>query len=439
MNIGQEQQILVEVGALEFCIDLNEVISIINPPKMVRLPAARGAFTRAFKYLDELGAAVSVRAKFELDERQDLQSGQLLLGRINERLAGFWFDKVVGIHKLGDDMQVYEDIQQLHLPVHEIDQLFVYKQRLIPHISLSGLLRFEQASAWKQWLETEKPEIERKLREAEQAEQARLEEQKQQKAEEELVRQAPMETPSSLSVEALYALMDEAGVVPTQTTMTEPEEAVADTAPDLQEAIESQIEAPEEAVTAESHMDEAELAIPSPSPEDDVSETIDAKTDSGYSLAVPVASVANHSVSSDKQASIQEERETETAAGEGEDDALFALEKKSEAYRQRMDAEQQVDLTEYQIIKVGDRGLIRLLRRWLRRLVWAGLLLVLVMLSVVTNDYVRQYGDPLERVYVESADGKPDWAASYAQGRRELGQYASYVVDVVRERLQEQK
>lgn len=436
MNIGQEQQILVEVGAMEFCIDLNEVISIITPPKMVRLPAARGAFTRAFKYLDELGAAVSVRAKFELEERQDLQSGQLLLGRINERLAGFWFDRVVGIHKLGDDMQVYDDTPQLQLPVSEVDQLFVYKQRLIPHISLSGLLRFNQATEWKQWLETEKPELERRMREAELAEQARLDAQKAEKEKLEPARQAPLQKPAPLTLEELYLLMDEAGVVVTASSESVEYQAARESIPESADVtvIAAEAVVTDSPVVEEVSVTEVETAAGiAPQPSGDEAGTT-SDVDQHYSLAVPVTGEEKASATGQVE---DEPAESRTAEPEG--DALFALEKKSEAYRQRMDAEQQVDLTDYQIIKVGDRGLIRWLRRWMRRLLMGSLLLLLVMLTVVTYDYVGLYGDPRERVYIQNAQGEVDWSASYAGGRDELKRYVGYIAKRVQQRLHRPK
>lgn len=436
MHIGQEQQILVEVGELEFCIDLNEVLSIISPPKMVRLPAARGAFTRAFKYLDELGAAVSMRAKFELDEREDMQSGQLLLGRINERLAGFWFDKVVGIHKLGEDMHVYDDMHKLRLPVSEIDQLFVYKQRLIPHITLSGLLRFEQASEWKQWLQTEKLEIEHALSEAKLAEQARIDAIKEHKAAEESAREAKhQELPPSrpLLVEELYALMDEAGIGP---VINEPEplEAEAGVTNGPGGEAETAFETQTSTEAAASVEDAVELSPLEPQPQETATSP-DSDEDQALSLAVPVdPEPVNSLIHNLVESHSETASETEADEDQSEDDAIFALEKKSEAYRQRMDAEQQVELKEYQIIKVGDRGWRRWLRRWLRRLLLTGLLLLLLMLAVVSNDYVRLYGDPVERVYIQTEAGEVDWAASYAAGSTELKRYGLYVVEVAQQR-----
>ncbi|MDH5183847.1 MAG: chemotaxis protein CheW [Gammaproteobacteria bacterium] len=442
MKIGQEQQILVEVGALEFCIDLNEVLSIINPPKMVRLPAARGAFTRAFKYQDELGAAVSMRAKFELDERQDMQSGQLLLGRINDRLAGFWFDKVVGILKLGDDIQVYEDIDHLSLPSPEIDQLFIYKQRLIPHISLSGLLRFEQPAELKQWLKIDKPELERLLQEAAQA---RVDALNKQKNEEELAKRKAFDDapPAAMALEEFYALMDEAGV-----GIGLGEEAVFES----EQVVESELSTSENMVVAS--VPEA-VAGPESLPEPEAGVEIEpvdglaadrnnspveepaAVPDNEVPLAIPVsaepdATVIQHLLQTQIQAT--EESEAKSTQNQPQDDAMFALEKKGAAYRQRMDAEQELDLTEYQIIKVGDHGLIRRLRRWLRRLILSFFLLGLVVAGMAGVEYVELHGNPVERVIIQTASGDVDWGKTYTAGTHELKRYAAYVVDYVQRR-----
>lgn len=432
MNIGQEQQILVEVGALEFCIDLNEVLSIISPPQMVRLPAARGSFTRAFKYLDELGAAVSIRAKFELHERQDMQSGQLLLSRINERLAGFWFDKIVGILKVGDDLQVYEDFEGLKRPSPVLDQLFVYKQRLIPHVALFGLLHFEQASEWKHWAEIDKPELERLLREAEQA---RLDEEAGIKLAKELANRGQKDIPPQpMDVDELYELMDDAGV---EAETGEKELSTAEYTPDIEAArsvaavdspdvVEEVVQVPDSQAgldpTADPTGDAQNAHIEEPEPD------TDSNTDATVTYGLMQTSTTEGPEARDNG-----------DASELQEDALFSLERKSEALRQRMDSEQEVDLSEYQIIKVGDKGLLKGLRRWLRRLVLISLLMVLAAVSMVGVEYVNLHGNPIYRIVIQAENGEVDWARSYAEGTSELKRFSLHVKEFVQAQLQRQE
>lgn len=429
MNIGQEQQILVEVGALEFCIDLNEVLSIISPPKMVRLPAARGSFTRAFKYLDELGAAVSIRAKFELDERQDMQSGQLLLSRINERLAGFWFDKIVGILKVGDDLQVYEDFEGLNRPSPVLDQLFVYKQRLIPHVTLFGLLHFEQASEWKHWAEIDKPELERLLREAEQA---LLDEETGIKLAKELANRGQEDIPPQpMDVDELYELMDDAGV---EAGAGEKELSTAEYTPDVEAARSvASVDSPDVVEEVVQGADSQAGLDPTAEPTGDAQnahiEEPEQDTDSNTDATVTYGLM---------QTSTTEEPEARDNGNVNElqEDALFSLERKNEALRQRMDSEQEVDLSEYQIIKVGDKGLLKGLRRWLRRLVLISLLMVLAAVSMVGVEYVNLHGNPIDRIVIQAENGEVDWARSYAEGTSELKRFSLYVKEFVQAQLQ---
>lgn len=446
MKIGQEQQILVEVGALEFCIDLNEVLSIINPPKMARLPAARGAFTRAFKYQDELGAAVSMRLKFEMDEREDLQSGQLLLGRLNERLAGFWFDKVIGILKQGDELKVYEDFDQLGLPSPEIDQLFVYKQRLLPHVTMSGLLSFQKAAEWIQWLNTEKPELERRL----QAEaQAQIDALNEQKAQDELARLKQQEElpPRPVEVEEIYALMDEAGIV---NASRETEESDAEIISESELTIGVSDNSASQLIDVPGSLANVELepVVDGGAEIESAVETTEEKPqheqesefDCSLPLAVPVSSDVTSPVTNGLiQTEAAEEQISEVAEDEAQDDARFSLEKKSQAYRQRMDAEQDVELTDYQIIKVGDKGLIRRLRRWLRRLFLLFLLLLLTAAAMAGKEYLQLHGNPVDRVVVHNDSAEIDWHRSYAEGRKEAKRFADHFVGFVQKRVPQLK
>ena len=426
MEIGQEQQILVEVGTLEFCVDLNEVLSIITPPKMVRLPGARGAFIRAFKYLDELGAAVSMRVTFELEEREDMQSGQILLGRLNGRLAGFWFDKVVSILKLGDKLSVYEPQQALDLPCPDIDQLFVYQHRIIPHISLAALLRFKQAADWKQWLQTDKPLLEHRLLEAE-VEASALADAAAAEAEAEAqpdVQHAPPAIPA-MELDELYALMDAAGVraepVAKQLDSLSGEDVsvtsiVDETIPDTE--LESDPVAPDEPLQADEPAQEQEESMPSMPPEP--------------ALAVPV-SPSNDNALSRGMAQIAAGVPDEDIAVSDVDteDALFSLERKGAAYRQRMDAEQAVELADFQIIKVGEKGLVRRLRRATRRLFSWLLIGMFLALTLVVVEYVEAQGDPLPRVLVRTVGGEIDWAKSSTASGDELGRFIIFFGEFV--------
>lgn len=406
MKIGQEQQILVEVGEFEFCIDLDEVISIINPPKMVRLPSARGAFIRAFKYQDELGAAVSMRVKFAQPERTDMQTGQILLGRLNGRLAGFWFDKVTQILKLGDGAEWYPIPAGEQLPTPEFDTFVRYRDRLIPHTSLMGLLRFEQAEAWKQWVAEHKPRLEAGILAAEQ-EAAEAEA----RAREAARAAATPAMPVSESIEPLitmeefYALMDEAGVGEVEPEPGEPE---------VQEAEEVLI------------------------PEQEETETVEAEEESPLPLAVPVNPPEEEpDTEAQNQLTVSEPQETESesvaepeptpereASGE---DAMFSLERKRDKIRKRMNPESDANLGDYSIIKVGDKSLLRWLRRWLRRLVWMLLLAAVVFVGVQGVQYQQQRGLGMEQLWVRNPTGETDWPATRQAVEKELVQFGRFL------------
>jgi chemotaxis signal transduction protein len=407
MKIGQEQQILVEVGEYRFCIDLDEVLSIINPPKMVRLPSTRGAFIRAFKYQDELGAAVSMRVKFGLSERENMQSGQILLGRLNGRLAGFWFDKVLQILKIGDGAEWFPVPAKVSLPTAEFDGFVRYREHLIPHTSLLGLLRFDQAEAWRKWLATEMPRLEAGV------------------LEEEVAGEAPTQAPAEslpeepqLTMEEFYALMDEAGVVDSaEFEVTEPPPPA--------------VELPEEAAETP-HVDGLQMA------EMDFEEEFEkgeAAEQESPPLAVPVtppepepeAPIHGLQVTTGTEEEVPvEEAPAEEARGSGED-AMFSLERKRDDIRKRMNPEGDANLGDYSIIKVGDKGLFRWLRRWLRRLFLVAFLAAIAYIAVMGTQYQQQQKLTLEQFWIHTPDGDTDWDATRKAVQKELGRFGRFL------------
>lgn len=401
MKIGQEQQILVEVGDYEFCIDLDEVLSIANPPPMVRLPSARGAFVRAFKYQDELGAAVSMRVKFDLPERQDMKSGQMLMGRLNGRLAGFWFDKVSQILKIGDGAEWYPIPKDLEVPGQEFDGFILYQDRLIPHTSLPGLLAFEQAQAWRQFVDVDKRRLEEKLIRAAKAASAA--------AEAEAARRVEISLPGPdelIPLEELYALMDEAGVhVESDVTADQDTEVV--------EAESGQAGSSEEPV-AEPEEEPLPLAVPV---------GLDIETEE--SVAATNQLTVGESTSVDEPS---EPAEQDVSPPSGEDtDAMFSLERKRDDIRKRMDPDGDANLGDYSIIKVDDKSLFGRLRRWLRRLILVVLLLALVAAGTTLVAYQGERQLPLDELWVHKADGSTDWAASGKSLSREWGRFLHYL------------
>jgi hypothetical protein len=416
MKIGQEQQILVEVGEFEFCVDLDEVLSIINPPNMVRLPSARGAFIRAFKYQDELGAAVSMRVKFGLPEREDMKGGQLLLGRLNGRLAGFWFDRVSQILKVGDGAEWYPVPANVTLPTPEFDTFIRYHERLIPHTNLLGLLRFDQAEAWKQWVAEEKPRLEARAQAAER-EEAEAEAQAE-------ARSTP--APSSLeisepliSLEEFYQLMDEAGVDESE-EFAVPEPPVVEVPGELGEPP-PQVEG----------LQMTEIAIAEAlEPRSEAQE----EEESSPPLAVPVNPPEPEVPAQGLQVTPEEEEEAPVApptvevesAPSGED-ATFSLERKRDDIRKRMNPEGDANLGDYSIIKVGDNGLFRWLRRWLRRLFVVAFLASVAYIAVMGTQYQQQHKLTLEQFWIHTPDGETDWGATRKAVQKELVRFGRFL------------
>lgn len=160
--IGEEQLILVEVGEYSFCLPLNEVLSIIIPPKMARVPAERGAFIRTFKHHGELGSAVSIRHQLGLPEREDITSGQLLLGRMNGRLAGFWFDKVDRLLYLGRNCKKLSNKYSTDFN-DGITSLISLKGTVVPQTTLDGLIFFKDSNGFKEWYSSKRVEIQESL------------------------------------------------------------------------------------------------------------------------------------------------------------------------------------------------------------------------------------------------------------------------------------
>lgn len=153
MNSTLEQQyLLFRVGEILACFNLAETLSVINPPKMIRLQSARGSIIRAFRHQDELGAVVSMQIKFGQPEQKDYSAGKLILGRINGRLAGFWVDEVLGITRLSDPIEVEDEQLAQEIDHAAIDKVVVHREQRYLHLAMQPFMQFENPQQILQWI-----------------------------------------------------------------------------------------------------------------------------------------------------------------------------------------------------------------------------------------------------------------------------------------------
>ncbi|MBD3609202.1 MAG: chemotaxis protein CheW [Gammaproteobacteria bacterium] len=409
--IGEEQQILVEVGEYSFCLALNEVLSIIPPPQMIRLPATRGAFTRAFKYQDELGATVSVRHQLELPEREDMSSGQILLGRINGRLAGFWFDKVDRILRIGSDCEQVDSEFYRLLPNDSILSLISVNGRIVPQVSLAGMIRFTNAEEFKRWYQEDIKAIENAILVKQWANEQEL----QQKAEQD----TGITDAEIISLEEVYQLLDAADEVEAASIISsealpgeqEPEslpvEQREEANKELAETVVEDSETEELVSTQEAGSDAVEPELTEETSSLDVEETAPVTEPEAISnLALPVEGSddeTSHQAIVNRIAQQQLEAESDLSAEEPQEDvvlpdARFKLEKKRERMKQRMNEGRRTRLSDFQIIKVSEAFITRIKRRTLKPLLRGSVLSILLLCINGTTQFIQQRPEPIQQL-----------------------------------------
>ncbi|MBD3669780.1 MAG: chemotaxis protein CheW [Gammaproteobacteria bacterium] len=448
MKIGRDQQILVELGEYQFCVDLDEVISIIQPPKMVRLPSARGAFIRAFKYQDELGAAVSMRVKLDLPEREDMSSGQILLGRLNGRLAGFWFDHVNSILRIGDGAEWYHPSEGSGLPGDEFDTFVNHQGRLIPHSSLMGLIRFQHAESFKRWWEQDKPQLEARLHQDEEGqgtENISTEAVKSAAATASLDVSTPMDGYEGplISLDEFYDLMDEAGIDADDKSSPAPQEE-----PQSQESL-KEIPPPEinsDEINSDEIEDEAQRHDVTPADEThedpvqiqqgekDIASMDQPPTENPLAVAIMPADSREAFIQALDEVAEDPDDDGIKENNKEDSDALFKLERKREKFRKRLEQRGEANPVDYSIIKVSGKSLLRKLRKWSMRTLLLLLLLSGAAIGYSGYHYIQQNGSPLERVLVKDEAGRLDWSASAGEMVTESQRYWEHVRQRLRTR-----
>jgi len=99
MRTGQNHGnvLCFSVSPYHFCLPAVEVVSIITPPRLTRLPFSAADVSGVFRYQGEIATCYDLRHKFSLPPRRADQQGRLLLGRDDGALLAFLVDEVSDI------------------------------------------------------------------------------------------------------------------------------------------------------------------------------------------------------------------------------------------------------------------------------------------------------------------------------------------------------
>lgn len=99
MRTGQNHGnvLCFSVTPYRFCLPAVEVVSIITPPRLTRLPFSAADVPGVFRYQGEIATCYDLRCKFSLPPRPVDQPGRLLLGRDDGVLLAFLVDEVSDI------------------------------------------------------------------------------------------------------------------------------------------------------------------------------------------------------------------------------------------------------------------------------------------------------------------------------------------------------
>lgn len=141
---GHGNVLCFSVAPYHFCLPAIEVVSIIMPPRLTRLPFSPADVPGIFEYLGEIATCFDLRRKFSLPSRADRESGRLLLGRDEGALLAFLVDKV-------SDIRRTETLDWHTVPIptaarRVVDGCYLDGDEIILATSISGLHRCDAST-----------------------------------------------------------------------------------------------------------------------------------------------------------------------------------------------------------------------------------------------------------------------------------------------------
>lgn len=111
------QLLLFTIEDSLFCCPSSQVLTLIAPPPLTRIPFMPDFARGAFDYQGHTASVISLRHKLHFTDAQDRTDGVVLLSPLGQRIAGFWIDAV-------DEVVDVDQIKWLVMPEGFQDAVF---------------------------------------------------------------------------------------------------------------------------------------------------------------------------------------------------------------------------------------------------------------------------------------------------------------------------
>ncbi|MDH5229203.1 MAG: chemotaxis protein CheW [Gammaproteobacteria bacterium] len=116
--------LIFRVGSTKFCVPAGEVKSIIQPPKITKIPLMPFYVYGTFNFRGHVASALSIRKKLGLGGNDDFSLGQLIVSDLSKGTIGFWVDMVEDIvdasqFEWADAKNSSENVLFEHYAIHE--------------------------------------------------------------------------------------------------------------------------------------------------------------------------------------------------------------------------------------------------------------------------------------------------------------------------------